>query len=273
MTVSPSRPARRQITLTVQRKENLGPHLVRVVLGGENFDDFLANEFTDSYVKIYFAKAELGLVPPFDMPALQATLAPTDLPVTRTYTVRAVDPVAQTISIDFVVHGDDGLAGPWAAAAEPGHQLTFSGPSGSYAPDPAAEWHLFVGDLSALPAIASALDSLHRAAVGLVFIEAVDEADILALDAPPNIAVRWVLRGQNQNLVEAVDDAEWLPGRPQIFAHGERGTMKQMRDLFKQRGVLRSELSLSGYWAAGRTEDRFQAEKRQPVGVILPVSE
>ena len=44
-------------------------------------------------------------------------------------------------------------------------------------------------------------------------------------------------------------------------------------DVFKRRGVLRSELSLSGYWAAGRTEDRFQAEKREPVGVIEPVSD
>ena len=28
------------------------------------------------------------------------------------------------------------------------------------------------------------------------------------------------------------------------------------------------QLSLSGYWAAGRTEDVFQAEKRQPIGQI-----
>ena len=30
----------------------------------------------------------------------------------------------------------------------------------------------------------------------------------------------------------------------------------------------RDELSLSGYWAYGRTEDRFQAEKREPIGRI-----
>jgi NADPH-dependent ferric siderophore reductase len=28
------------------------------------------------------------------------------------------------------------------------------------------------------------------------------------------------------------------------------------------------QLSLSGYWAAGRTEDAFQSEKRQPIGQI-----
>jgi hypothetical protein len=49
--------------------------------------------------------------------------------------------------------------------------------------------------------------------------------------------------------------------------------MKGRREVFSARGVHRSELSLSGYWAQGRTEDRFQAEKREPVGQILPVPE
>ncbi|WP_437184118.1 siderophore-interacting protein [Subtercola boreus] len=132
------RPARPQITLAVVRREQLSPHLVRIVLGGDEFDAFQANDSTDKYVKIAFA-------------------APGELPVTRTYTVREVDPVARTLSIDFVVHGDEGLAGPWAAAAEPGDLLTFAGPGAGYAPDPAADWHLFAGDQSVLPAIASAL--------------------------------------------------------------------------------------------------------------------
>ena len=46
--------------------------------------------------------------------------------------------------------------------------------------------------------------------------------------------------------------------------------MKALRDvLFKQRGLERSQVSLSGYWAQGRTEDYFQAEKKQPIGKIL----
>ena len=46
--------------------------------------------------------------------------------------------------------------------------------------------------------------------------------------------------------------------------------MKQLRDLlFKQRGLDRAQVSLSGYWAYGRTEDYFQAEKKQPIGKIL----
>ena len=268
----PARPVRPQITLTVLRREQLSPHLVRIVLTGEQFEAFVTNDFTDKYVKISFAKPELGLTPPFDLVALRDRLAPEDLPVTRTYTVRAVDSEARTLSIDFVVHGTEGLAGPWADAAEPGDIVSFSGPGGGYAPDRGSAWHLFAGDQSALPAIASALASLPATAQGLAFIQVPDASEIIELAAPPAVTVRWLFGEEPSILVEAVDEAIWLEGRPQIFAHGERSAMKGLRDVFTGRGVQRSELSLSGYWARGRTEDRFQAEKREPIGVILPVS-
>ncbi len=41
------------------------------------------------------------------------------------------------------------------------------------------------------------------------------------------------------------------------------------RELFEVRGLERAQVSLSGYWARGRTEDVFQAEKKLPVGQIL----
>lgn len=269
----PPKPARPQITLEVLRREQLSPHLVRIVLTGEQFESFQANGMTDSYVKILFVKPELGLEPPYDLAALRETLAPGDLPVTRTYTIRSVDEAAGTLTIDFVVHGDEGLAGPWADNAQPGDTLTFSGPGGAYAPDPEADWHLFAADQSALPATASALESLPPTARGLVFVQVPDETEEIPVVAPSGVAVRWLHGTDPSTLVAAVSAAEWLDGRPQIFAHGEREAMKGLRNLFRERGVVRSELSLSGYWAQGRTEDRFQAEKREPIGVIEPVSD
>ena len=271
-TAAPARPVRPQITLSVVRREQLSPHLVRIVLSGEQFESFVTNDATDKYVKIHFAKPELGLTPPFDAALLRETLAPEDLPVTRTYTVRNVDLDERTLSIDFVVHGTEGLAGPWADAAQPGDLLSFSGPGGAYAPDPGAAWHLFAGDQSALPAIASALAALPATAEGLAFIQVPSASEILDLAAPGTVQIQWLFGTDPGQLSIAVDAATWLPGRPQVFAHGERSAMKGLREVFSARGVQRSELSLSGYWAQGRTEDRFQAEKREPIGVILPVS-
>ena len=81
-------------------------------------------------------------------------------PVMRTYTVRSWDAGTGELAIDFVVHGDEGVAAPWALHAAVGRtRIYVTGPGGAYAPNPAADWHLFVGDDSALPAIAAALHS------------------------------------------------------------------------------------------------------------------
>ena len=272
----PTRPPRPQHVLEVLSSERIAPSMVRVRLGGPGMATFTPNAFTDAYVKVFFAKPELGLEPPFDIAALRETLDPDDVPVTRTYTVR--EATADSIAIDFVVHGEQGLAGPWAARAQPGERVAFGGPGGAFAPDESADWHLFVGDESALPAIARALESLPAHARGIALLEARDASEEIPLTRPAGVEVRWLHRGDagqqsTRVLAEAVAGLDWLDGRVQVFAHGERESMKALRDeLFDRRGLERAQVSLSGYWALGRTEDRFQAEKREPVGQILPAN-
>ena len=71
-------------------------------------------------------------------------------------------------------------------------------------------------------------------------------------------------------LAAVLGQLDWPQGTVQVFAHGERESMKAVRRvLFDERGLDRAHVSLSGYWARGRTEDRFQAEKREPIGKIL----
>ena len=76
-----------QLVLDVVRVERLSPQLVRVHLGGDGFAAFVAGADperlakTDKYVKILFAKPELGLEPPYDLDALRTMLSPDDMPV------------------------------------------------------------------------------------------------------------------------------------------------------------------------------------------------
>jgi NADPH-dependent ferric siderophore reductase len=119
-TPSPSaRPPRPQAVLTVRRREQLSAHIVRIVAGGPGFHAFQANEFTDMYAKLVFVEPALGLTPPYDLAALRQGLLPHQRPVTRTYTVRRAQSDEQQLAIDFVVHGDAGIAAPWAARAAP----------------------------------------------------------------------------------------------------------------------------------------------------------
>lgn len=271
---SATKNTRPQIDLTVIRREELSPHMVRIVAGGEGFTTYVNNSFVDRYVKIVFPQPGVDYAQPLDLWTIRESMPRELWPFTRTYTIRWVDTEAQELAIDFVIHGDEGLAGPWAAAAQPGDPLTFTGPGGAYNPAPDADWYLFAGDEAALPAIAAAMESLPSEACGLAFIEVDSDADLQPLASPAGIQVTWLRRngtpaGAGDLLVSAVADAEWPAGRVDVFAHGERGYMKALRNVFfVQRGLERAQVSLSGYWAKGRVEDDFQAEKKLPIGKI-----
>jgi NADPH-dependent ferric siderophore reductase len=269
---SRARPARPQAVLNVLGRDWLSPHTVRITAGGPGFDALRINEFTDKYAKIIFADPGLGLTPPYDLAALRESLPADQQPVTRTYTLRRADVRRQQLAIDFVVHGDKGIAAPWAARAEPGDVLALSGAGGAYRPDPGADWHLLAGDESALPAICSALEALPGDARGVAYLETCDPGEYLDATPPSGMEVIWLHRpepgSQPRLLADALLAGPWLAGRADVFAHGERESMKAARSALKARLGDGDQLSLSGYWAAGRTEDAFQSEKRQPIGQV-----
>jgi NADPH-dependent ferric siderophore reductase len=267
-------------TFEVLRSEELTPHITRVVLGGGGFDTFKPNDFTDAYVKIVFVPhgVDVGALPqPLTLDSFNE-LPVDNRPTVRTYTVRSVDSERRELTIDFVVHGDHGVAGPWAQAATPGQPAYLMGPSGAYAPDPAADWHLMAGDEAALPAISAALEALPDNAVGKVFIEVAGPDDEIPLKAPPGVGVNWIYRGGRADLVSedqagdhapliaAVKEANWLPGQVQVFIHGEAQTvMHNLRPYIrKERGIdAKWASSISGYWRRGRTEETFRQWKRE----------
>lgn len=267
-------------TFEVVRTEQLNPHVVRVILGGNGFDTFTPNEYTDAYVKLVFVADDLdvsALEQPLTLDSFSA-LPAQQRPAVRTYTVRSVDVARREVAVDFVVHGEHGVAGPWAASAQPGQRLFLMGPSGAYAPDPAADWYLFAGDEAGLPAIGAALEALPANAIGYAFVEVAGPEDEIELTVPSGIQFRWIYRGGRSDLVPednagdhapliaAVKEALWLPGQVQVFIHGEaQAVMHNLRPYIrKERGVdARWASSISGYWRRGRTEETFREWKRE----------
>lgn len=263
------RPARTapQVHLAhVIRTERITPHMQRVVLGGEGLARFTAGDCTDHYVKLLFPPAGVSYPEPFDMATIRAELPRDQWPVTRTYTVRHWDRELPELTLDFVVHGDEGLAGPWAANAKPGDAVRMLGPGGAYTPDPEADWHLLAGDESALPAIAAALERLPEGARVHAYVEIEDAAEQQAIEGPQGGAVTWLHRGRRpvgEALLEAVRALEFPAGEVQAFVHGEAGFVKELRRYLRmEREVPRERLSISGYWRLGHNEDGWQAAKR-----------
>lgn len=226
--------------LVVTATEELTLTLRRVWFRSDDLSAFAGSAFTDRYVKLVFPEA------------------------VRTYTALHPDVAAGTLAIDFVVHGDTGVAGPWALRARPGDELSANGPGGAYAPDPDADAHLLAGDESAVPAISAALAALPADAVGVAFV-LVDSPDHEpALAAPAGVEVRFLHRdGTDEQLSAAVRAWPWPEGRVQAFVHGEaQEVMHAVRPyLLKERGLPRADASISGYWRRGRTEEGFREWK------------
>ena len=265
MSERPARKPRKPHSARVVRTERLTPHMQRVVLGGEGLADFSVGDCTDHYVKMLFAPEGVSYPEPFDMERIREELPREQWPVTRTYTVRHWDAEHRELTLDFVLHGDEGLAGPWAMRVQPGETVRFMGPGGAYAPAPDADWHLLAGDESALPAIAAALESLPAGAVAHAFVEVAGPEEEQKIDS--DVDVTWLHRGDRpvgELLVEAVRTLSWPEGRVHAFVHGEAHFVKELRQLLRVELQLpREDLSVSGYWRLGHNEDGWQASKRE----------
>jgi NADPH-dependent ferric siderophore reductase len=246
----------------VLRTERLTPHMIRIVAGGDGITAFTPNGCTDAYVKVVFRKPGVDYPEPFDMQTVRAELPREQWPVLRTYTVRYHDEQAGELALDFVHHGDAGVAGPWAVNARPGDELILLGPGGAYAPSAEVDWHLLVGDESALPAIGASLEAMPPGVPAQVVVLVENEAERQPLVTKADAQVRWLHRSAGDDIVATVRALDLPGGTGQAFVHGEAGFVRELRrHLLDERGVHKDLLSISGYWRRGRTDEEWRVEK------------
>jgi len=257
----------------VESTEWLTPTLVRVVLGGPGLQGFAVPDATDTYVNVAIPPAGAPYAGVFEPAAVRDAHPKEHAPVRRRYTVREWDAAAGLLTLDFVVHGDHGVGGPWAAAAKVGDVLVFEGPGSGYRPDPDADWHLLVGDESALPAIAAALEAVpagKRAVVRLVCDGPTYE---IPLSTHGDVDLVWLHRTGAEDdvdlLPDAVADLEWPIGRVDAFIHGEADEIRAIRrHLLADRGLDRAGMSCSPYWRRTMTDEAWRAVKRDYVNAM-----
>lgn len=188
-------------------------------------------------------------------------------PARRRYTVRAWDAAEQRLTIDFVVHGDFGVAGAWAVHAEPGDVLVLEGPGGGFRPDVEADWFLLVGDESALPAIAASLEVVPAGTLTVVRVLCDGPDHQTELDCPGNLDLAWVHRvgdaRDEELLTESVKDIAFPRGRVQAFILGEATEIRAIRrHLLVDRGLSRQDMSCSPYWRRDMADEAWRAVKR-----------
>ncbi|MGQ0464502.1 MAG: siderophore-interacting protein [Sporichthyaceae bacterium] len=233
--------------------------MLRVEFDGEGLTGFDPAGWTDAYINASFPPADFPLAIPFD-PNEAKALPAEQRPAARRYSVRHWDPEAGVLTLDFVVHGDSGVAGPWALRAQPGDLLQFNPPSGGYRPDPAADWHLMVGDESALPAIGASLAVLPADATVYAFLEVDGDEDHLELPTDATLHLRWLHRQAPGNLLlEALKSFARPAGRVHAFVHGEAVDNRELRRyLLTDWAIPRADISVSPYWRRGDTDESWR---------------
>lgn len=237
---------------------------------------------------------------------------PNDIrPTMRTYTVRAYRPENAELDIDFVLHaghgdstadgGDQGHAGgpasTWAMAAQVGDRVGLVGPDRpgtgrmwgcEWSPPERADTYLLAGDSTAVPAIASIVESLPEHARGVACIEVPEFGDEQLWDGPPAFEVRWSVTGDEPHgtkleasvegalrelrgrgaamdaLVEELDTETtvlWevpestaldVEGGLYGWLAGEAQIIKRLRrKLVNTHGIPRTSVAFMGYWRQG----------------------
>ena len=130
------------------------------------------------------------------------------------------------------------------------------------------DWHLFVGDESALGAIGASLEALGADDQAMVFAVADGPEHRVALPSAADASITWLYRNDSSDpenlLVDAVSASPLLPGTFDVFVHGEAAETRAVRNhLSRERGIDLDSASISPYWRRKHTDEEWRQVKRE----------
>ncbi|WP_295977248.1 siderophore-interacting protein [uncultured Variovorax sp.] len=240
--------------LAVKTVQRVTPHLIRVTLTGDDLAGFQSPGF-DDHVKLFFPDPATGRL---SLPTMgpEGPVWPEGRPTMRDYTPRRHDAKAGTLEIDFALH-DAGPATQWAEQAKAGDTLGVGGPRGSFIVPTEFDWHLLIGDDTALPAISRRLAELPAGSRAVVLAEVDSEADEIAFNTQAQLTLKWAHRrgtepGLSHVLVDALKAMELPAGDFHAWVGCESAIAKTLRaHLVAERGANPKWTRASGYWRRG----------------------
>jgi len=229
--------------VTLQSREQLAPNYIRVRLAGEDLAGF-SSLGADDHMRLFFATSE-----------------PTSVEELRAQPSREYTPLAwgqDWLDVEFVVHGDAGIAGPWAASAPIGSFVGVGGPRGSAViKGQPASW-LLVGDETAIPAIRRFASQIPSGTPARIVIETRGGADEVEIDAP--VDVEWLHRGDAPEgtaliaFVQSLDEHNRVGDNTFCFIAAEQAIVKPGRALLERWGIDPAQAIVKGYWKRDETE-------------------
>jgi NADPH-dependent ferric siderophore reductase len=237
--------------LEVLKALRISPHFIRVTLGGAQLEGFVSASFDDHLKLMLPAAGQSAPVLPDLGPNGPQWPADVARPVMRDFTPRFYDPHKRELDVEFALHGE-GPAADWAARAVRGHSVGIGGPRGSFIIPEDYDWHLLIGDETALPAISRRLEELPAASTVIAVIQLNDPADRRVFHTNANVADQWV--SGTDALLGAVESLELPRGEGFAWAAGEAKTIASVRKVLSAtHGLDKDHMRTAAYWKLGAT--------------------
>jgi NADPH-dependent ferric siderophore reductase len=235
--------------LIVAEVTDIAPAMRRITLTGPELEGFHSPGF-DDHVKLFFPRTgETGPVKPPRPDAEPGA----EMPIMRDFTPRHYDAQANRLIIDFALH-ESGPASDWARSAKAGDLLSLGGPRGSMLIPLAFDWHLLVGDETALPAIARRLEELPAGSRVIVVAAVAGPEHELPLTSAATVNITWIHRPLAQAhdpvpFIKALAALDLPGGDGFSWIAAEAGVSKAVRAwLETERRANPAWIKASGYW-------------------------
>ena len=239
--------------LQVRRSERITPRMVRVTLAGDALAGF-GGDGPDRRIKMFFP------APGQDRPAVPRATSGGPVwpaggharPCAPTRCAGSIR-TAGELDVDFVLHDGHGPAAAWARDARPGCWVGVSEPGGRYLPDPGADFHIVIGDESALPGGGHGAGRVagRRADHSRSSRSPTPRRSSGCPAEPPCTGCTARPGRPGSRWSEAVRTATFPPGAGRPGWPGSRRRWKELRGhLLTERGLDRRSVYATGYWRA-----------------------
>ncbi len=165
------------------------------------------------------------------------------------YTVRSIETTGAGTRIAFdVFRHDGGRVTAWCDRVRPGDTVALTGPGGGSLPAPCG-WIGLVGDETAMPVMARALQALPAQTRGQAALFVPTPGDIQHIAHPDGVTLRWVMRGTGETPLQALRALD-LPGADRhVFFAGHKPDAQAARAWLAEQGLDKTEFSAAAYWS------------------------
>lgn len=184
-----------------------------------------------------------------------AFTSPDGSAVRRRYSIRLVDRARRRLEINVLLHGD-GPGMRWAQSATPGMAIDAIGPRGKITLAPDADWHLFAGDATAIPAALAMMEHLPRSVrcLAVFLVDNAEERQLFRVDgAQRTIEWRYAEAGADAaQLLDALASPGLPAGRGHAYFAGEVGLVSSLKAATVAWGWNSEQISAKAYWNRGR---------------------